>query len=220
MNQLAFDEETSKRLEAMYQSRDVMRRQALVREAPSAKPGSGSSTSAVVRASTSQNCSTRSARRGLCSVSIPPQRCSRSPRSAARDSRTPRSRRPTRAPCRRPTPASTLRSASRDGVRDDVEAAVAEIHRVLRPGGRVVLWDVDWETVSFYSRDPERMERALQTFDKHLAHPALPQRLAALLRSTGVLVHGVALVQGLRRRAGGARARGRRGPGPRAPRAR
>ncbi|MGH3421523.1 MAG: methyltransferase domain-containing protein [Pseudonocardiaceae bacterium] len=26
----------------------------------------------------------------------------------------------------------------------DVAAALAELHRVVRPGGRVVVWDVDW----------------------------------------------------------------------------
>ncbi len=67
----------------------------------------------------------------------------------------------------------------------DVGAALAEIHRILRPGGRVVIWDVDWQTLSWYSADPERMERAKKAFDNHLVHPALPQRLTALLQSAG-----------------------------------
>jgi arsenite methyltransferase len=48
-----------------------------------------------------------------------------------------------------------------------------------------VIWDVDWETLSWYSADPARMESAKQAFDNHLTHPALPQRLTALLRSAG-----------------------------------
>jgi hypothetical protein len=59
------------------------------------------------------------------------------------------------------------------------------MHRALRPGGRVVLWDVDWSTVSWHSADPGRMDRVLHAFDAHLAHPSLPRTLAARLRSAG-----------------------------------
>jgi SAM-dependent methyltransferase len=67
----------------------------------------------------------------------------------------------------------------------DVPAALAEIHRALRPGGRVLLWDVDWSTVSWHSTDPERMRHALLAWDGHLTHPALPRQLAAHLRAAG-----------------------------------
>jgi len=62
---------------------------------------------------------------------------------------------------------------------------LAEIHHALRPGGRVVLWDVDWTTLSWHSADPERMRRALSAWDEHLAHPALPRTLAGDLRRAG-----------------------------------
>jgi arsenite methyltransferase len=67
----------------------------------------------------------------------------------------------------------------------DLPTALAEIHRSLRPGGRVVLWDVDWSTMSWHSNEAERMERALKAWDAHLAHRALPRTLGAELRKAG-----------------------------------
>src|SRR5262249_27365336 len=67
----------------------------------------------------------------------------------------------------------------------DVPAALAGLYRVLRPGGRALVWDVDWSTVSWHSADPERMQRMLRAWDRHLAHPALPRTLAAALRAVG-----------------------------------
>jgi arsenite methyltransferase len=67
----------------------------------------------------------------------------------------------------------------------DISAALAELHRALRPGGRVLVWDVDWATVSWQAGDGELMRRVLAAWDKHLTHPSLPRTLAAHLRGAG-----------------------------------
>jgi arsenite methyltransferase len=68
---------------------------------------------------------------------------------------------------------------------DDVSAALKEMHRALRPGGRVLVWDVDWATVSWHATDRRLMDRVLAAWDKHLTHPSAPRTLAAQLRDAG-----------------------------------
>src|SRR5918996_272413 len=67
----------------------------------------------------------------------------------------------------------------------DVDAALAELMRVVRPGGRVVIWDIDWSTLSWHSSDAERMRRMVAAWDRHLADPVLPRTLRASLQRAG-----------------------------------
>ncbi len=74
----------------------------------------------------------------------------------------------------------------------DPSGALAEMHRALRPGGRALIWDVDWGTVWWHTADPDRMRRVLSAWDEHLVHPSLPRRLGAYLRAAGFVDVAVA----------------------------
>ena len=186
MSQLPFDEETSKRLEPLYRTRDALRRRRLVREAIAAEPGDrildvgcgggfyiAELLDTVGRDGVIVGVDSSAPMLGLAAA-----RCSGHNNVTFREG---------------DALALPVEDESFDVVFSvqvlehvaDTTAALVEMRRALRPGGRVVIWDVDWATVSWYSPDPLRMDRVLRAWDEHLAHPSLPRTLASRMRTAG-----------------------------------
>jgi ubiquinone/menaquinone biosynthesis C-methylase UbiE len=186
VSQLAFDAETGKQLEALYRIGDAVRRRSIVRAALAATAGERildvgcgpgfycaelleevGPTGSIVGLDSSPQMLALAARRcaGHDHVEFHEADASSLP----------------------------VGSASFDGAVcvqvleyvPEVATGLRELYRALRPGGRVVVWDVDWATVSWHSADPARMDRVLAAWDEHLSHPSLPRTLAAAMRSVG-----------------------------------
>ena len=72
----------------------------------------------------------------------------------------------------------------------DIAGAFAEVARVLRPGGRVLVLDTDWDSVVWAVVDRERHRRVMAAWDGHLVDPHLPVTLARRLGEAGLTVTG------------------------------
>jgi arsenite methyltransferase len=67
----------------------------------------------------------------------------------------------------------------------DIPAALAELHRVLRPGGRAVILDTDYGSLVIHTEDASRMARVLRAWEQHFTHATLPRTLSRQLRQAG-----------------------------------
>jgi arsenite methyltransferase len=186
MSQLVFDDDLANQLETLYRTRDVLRRRRLVGEALQAAPGErvldvGCGPGFYVAELLAQVGATGS----VVGVDASPQTLALARRRTQGQDNL--------ALHQADAAALPVADASFDKALSvqvleyvlDPAAVLGELYRALRPGGRLVLWDVDWSTVSWHSADPDRMRRVLAVWDGHLAHPWLPRTLAAQLHSVG-----------------------------------
>jgi arsenite methyltransferase len=186
MSQLAFDETMAARLEVVYRTRDILRRRQLVGQALAAAPGErildvGCGPGFYV-AELLDEVGERGSVVGLDS-SAPMLELARR-RTAGRENVEFREADAVALPEGDADFDAALSVQVMEYV-PDVESALAELWRVLRPGGRILIWDIDWSTLSMHSVDEALTERVLLAWDEHLTHRALPRTLAAKLRAAG-----------------------------------
>lgn len=67
----------------------------------------------------------------------------------------------------------------------DTAKLLAEIYRVVRPGGRALILATDWNCIGWFSEQPDRMRRMLTAWESHAAYPSLPRTLARDLQDAG-----------------------------------
>jgi arsenite methyltransferase len=186
VSQLAFDEQTGRQLEALYGIADAVRRRELVRAALAAAPGERildvgcgpgffcaellgevGSSGAVTGVDASPQM-----------LALARRRCQAHENVALLEAQA------TSLPVEDAGFDGALCVQVLEYVREYPDA-LAELYRALRPGGRAVVWDTDWASVSWHSAHHARMRRVLDAWDEHLVHRSLPRTLAPALRSAG-----------------------------------
>ena len=68
---------------------------------------------------------------------------------------------------------------------ENLDRALAEFYRVLRPGGRIAVLETDWSGAILNSRDQSLTQRIFDAWDLACANPNLPKRLRPLLAGLG-----------------------------------
>jgi len=68
------------------------------------------------------------------------------------------------------------------------------MHRVVRPDGRVLILDTDWDSIVWHSSSRERMNRVLEAWEQHAADCHLPRTLADRLSRVGFRVEARQIV--------------------------
>jgi ubiquinone/menaquinone biosynthesis C-methylase UbiE len=68
----------------------------------------------------------------------------------------------------------------------NLDDALGEVWRVLKPGGRCVILATNWSSLVWHSERPKRMSQVLEAWNAHAPHADLPAILPAKLARAGM----------------------------------
>lgn len=74
---------------------------------------------------------------------------------------------------------------------DDIPGAVTETHRVLKPGGQLVVGDTHFDSLIWFSRQPDRMDRMNAAWSHHFTQGAVPALLPPILKQAGFVTDSI-----------------------------
>jgi arsenite methyltransferase len=185
---LQFDEETSKQVEAIYSTSDVIAQREEVLRALELRPGERvldvGSGPGLLAADVASAVGDSGRVRGIDisegMVTLARRRCANMAHVDFQVA----------TATRLPFPESAFDAAVSTQVYEylndtDVTTALSELYRVLRPGGRTVIIDTDGDSLVWHSTDPARMTRVLEGWSEHCADFHLPRKLSSLLVQAG-----------------------------------
>jgi len=75
----------------------------------------------------------------------------------------------------------------------EVDKAILEAFRILKPGGRALFVATDWDSVIWHSDAPSRMAAVMKSWEAHCAHPRLPRTMVPRLSAAGFVLEGVSV---------------------------